>query len=80
MIMCSSLQDGLSSLMLASRNCHHEVVKKLLSTAAGAQIDLLNKVSTTSPLRCDIVLWSRGVCAYHCSGDYGRYSQLCGYL
>ena len=73
--MCSSLQDGLSSLMLASRNCYHEVVKILLST--GAQVDLLNKVST---IRCDIVLWSRGMCAHHFSGDYGRCLHLCGYL
>ena len=75
-IMCSSLQDGQTSLMLASCNCHQEVVEILLST--GTKVDLLNKVSTTSPLQCDVVLWSRGICAHHCSGDYGRYLHLCG--
>ena len=45
MIMCSSLQDELSSLMLASQNGHIEVLRMLLS--AGAKVDLQNKVSTT---------------------------------
>ena len=47
MITFSSLQDGWSSLIVASRYGHHEVVKALLSD--GANIDLLTKVSTTSP-------------------------------
>ena len=47
MIMFSSLQVGKSSLMSASYHGHHEVVKMLLS--AGAKVDLLDKVSTTSP-------------------------------
>ena len=38
-----SLQDGCSSLMLASVNVHVEVVKMLLSK--GAQVDLKDKVS-----------------------------------
>ena len=45
--MFSSLQDRISSLMAASYNGHHEVVKMLLS--AGAKVDLKNLVSTTSP-------------------------------
>ena len=47
MIMFALLQDGRSSLMLASQNGHHEVVKVLLS--AGAKVDLQDKVSFTSP-------------------------------
>ena len=46
MIMFSSLQDGWSSLMVASQNGHHEVVKVLLSD--GAKIDLQDEVSSTS--------------------------------
>ena len=47
MILFSCLQDGWSSLMVASENGHHEVVKVLLSV--GAKVDLLNKVSTAHP-------------------------------
>ena len=47
MIMFAFLQDGQSSLMLASRNGHHEVVEVLSS--AGANVDLQDEVSTTSP-------------------------------
>ena len=53
MIMCSSLQDELSSLMLASQNGHIEVLRTLLS--AGAKVDLQNKVSTTSPSQGSMV-------------------------
>ena len=47
MIMFSSLQVGWSSLLVASENGHHEVVKVLLS--AGANVDLQNEVSTSGP-------------------------------
>ena len=47
MIMFSSPQHGWSSLMFASHNGHLEVMIMLLS--AGANVDLQNKVSTTSP-------------------------------
>ena len=53
MIMCSSLQDELSSLMLASQNGHIEVLRMLLS--AGAKVDLQNKVSTTITLQGSMV-------------------------
>ena len=46
-MMCSSPQLETSSLMMALQNGHHEVVKVLLS--AGAKVDLLTKVSITSP-------------------------------
>ena len=51
--MLSSLQDGWSSLMLASHYGHHEVVKVLLS--AGANVDLQDEVSSTSPSRVPTV-------------------------
>ena len=47
MIMCSSLQDGQSSLMFASQNGHIEVVRMLLS--ADAKLDIQDEVSTTNP-------------------------------
>ena len=53
MIMYSSLQVGQSSLMLASENGHHEVVEVLLS--AGANVDLQDEVSSTSPSRVPTV-------------------------
>ena len=73
MIVFSSLQDGRSSLMLASWNGHHEVVKMLL--LAGAKFDLRDNVSTTNarwwPVPwCDSVQWTRRICAHHCIGDY----------
>ena len=46
MIMFSSVQNGWSSLMMASQKGHHEVVKVLLSV--DANVDLLTKVSSTS--------------------------------
>ena len=48
-----SHQDGWSSLMLASEKGHKEVVKRLLS--AGAQANLQNKVSITSPVQGPMV-------------------------
>ena len=45
--MCSSLQNGQSSLILAFQNGHIEVVNMLIS--AGAKVDLPNKVRTTNP-------------------------------
>ena len=47
MIMCSSLQDGRSSLMIASQNGHNAVVRMLLS--AGAKVDLQDEVSILRP-------------------------------
>ena len=47
MMMFLCLQDGRSSLLFASQFGHHEVVKMLLS--ADANVDLQDKVSTTSP-------------------------------
>ena len=47
MIMCSSLQDGRSSLMIASQNGHNGVAKMLLS--AGAKVDLQDEVSILRP-------------------------------
>ena len=47
MIMCSSLQDGRSSLMIASQNGHNEIVMMLLS--AGMEVDLQDKVSILRP-------------------------------
>ena len=46
MLMCSSIQDGQSSLMFASENAHIEVVRMLIS--AGAKVDLQGEVSITS--------------------------------
>ena len=46
-IMCSSLQDGRSSLMIASQNGHNQVVKVLLS--AGIEVDLQDGVSILRP-------------------------------
>ena len=46
-IIHSSLQDGWSSLMVACRKGHAEVVRILVS--AGAHVNDLNKVSSTSP-------------------------------
>ena len=51
---CSSLQLGLSSLMVASLNGHEEVVRMLLS--AGAKPDLQDKVSSTSPAQGHVVI------------------------
>ena len=48
MIVFSFPQDGRSSLMLASQNGHHEVVK--VSLSACANVDLQDNVSTTSPI------------------------------
>ena len=48
-IIPSSLQEGKSSLMLACENGHEDVVRILLS--AGAQVDLLDKVSNPSPFK-----------------------------
>ena len=46
-IMHLSLQDGTSSLMVACKNGHAEVVRILVS--AGAHVNDQNKVSMTSP-------------------------------
>ena len=43
----SSLQDGQSSLMIASQNGHNGVVRMLLS--AGAKVDLQDEVSILRP-------------------------------
>ena len=48
-IIHSSLQYGTSSLMLACRKGHAEVVKILVS--AGAHVDHQDKVSSTSPVQ-----------------------------
>ena len=62
MIMFSSYQDGWSSLLFAYRHGHHEVVKMLLS--AGANIDLQDKVSTTSPSQGSMVIYAlMGFCS-----------------
>ena len=53
-IVCSSLQDKPSSLMMASGNGHEEVVRILLS--AGAKVDLQSYlVSSTSPAQGHVV-------------------------
>ena len=46
-IICISLQNGKSPLMVASRIGHEEVVRMLLSV--GAKPDLQDEVSSTSP-------------------------------
>ena len=46
-IIHSSLQNGNSSLMMACRNGHAEVVKILVS--AGAHVNYQDRVSSTSP-------------------------------
>ena len=46
-IIHSSLQDGRSSLMVACRNGHAEVVRILVS--AGTHVNDQNKVSSTRP-------------------------------
>ena len=53
MIMFLSPQYGLSSLMFASQNGHNKVVLSLL--IADANVDLQNKVSTTSPSQGPVV-------------------------
>ena len=52
-IIQSSLQDGWSSLMLACCNGDVEVVRILVS--AGAQVNLQDEVSSTSPAQCPLV-------------------------
>ena len=51
--LCSSHQNGRSSLMRASENGHEEVVRMLLS--AGANVDLQDEVSITSPAQGHVV-------------------------
>ena len=60
MIMCSSLQDGQSWLILAFQNGHIEVVDMLIS--AGAKVGLLNKVRTTKPFRGPMVTCAHMYC------------------
>ena len=56
MIMFSSPQHGRSSLMFASQNGHNEAVRILLT--AGANVDLQNKVSSTSPSQGPMVTYA----------------------
>ena len=60
MIMGSSFQDGQTSLILSSKNGHIEVVRMLLS--AGVNVDLQDKVSTTSPSQGSMVTFTLMCC------------------